>query len=427
MHDIASAVDRIYCEEAGRLHAYLLSKVGNDFQLAEDALHDAVTKAIEVWSTHGIPEHPAGWLAITARNRAVNELRRRVRHSKKANDLKLLVQLDVEEHYPSDPPTFPDERLRLIFTCCHPSLSLEAQIGLTLRTVCGLGTEQISAAFLIPVSTLAQRLVRAKRKIKQAGIPYVVPEGKQLTERLPSVLRVLYLVFNAGYEAERFLVSKDICLCDEGINLARMLDSLLPNTPEVIGLLALMLLHASRREARVDKQGRLVTLENQDRQLWDKGFIHEGNVLVEKALTMGRVGEYQLHAAIAALHSQADCPEKTDWPQIVALYKLLLRINPSPTIKLNHAAAVGMADSPEDGLKLLDEIKSSEALKAYHLLFSAYADLQRRLDRFEESLENYKLAMKLTDKPLEKKYYMSRIEELSTRAASTGSSLSRGI
>ena len=412
MQNLELAVDRIYREEAGRLHAYLLSKVGGDFQLAEDALHDAVAKAIEQWTIDGIPEHPAGWLAITARNRAVNELRRRIRHSKKTEDLELWASL-TENVGSTDEPTFPDERLRLMFTCCHPSLSQEAQVALTLRTICGLTIEQISSAFLIPTTTLAQRLVRAKRKIKQAGIPYVVPEGEQLAERLTSVLQVLYLVFNAGYEAERFVSSKDVCLCDEGINLARMLNQLMPNTPEVMGVLALALLHASRREARIDKQGRLVTLENQNRARWNKPYIREGIVFVEKALRMGSVGEYQLQAAIAALHAQAPTSEETDWRQIAALYKLLLYINPSPTIALNHAAAVGMADGPEVGLQLLDEIKTSDVLKNYHLLFSAYADLQRRSGRLQESIQNYKTAMKLTNKPLEREYYQSRIEELS--------------
>ena len=394
MTEIASAVDRIYRAEAGRLHAYLLSKAGRDFQLAEDALHDAIGKAIKRWSIEGIPENPVGWLTITARNYAINELRKRALHSKNVEDLEYLLQFQKESRNPNT-DTFPDERLRMIFTCCHPSLGIEAQVALTLRTVCGLTTDQIARSFLVATPTIAQRLVRAKRKIKIAGIPYRIPDKSQLPERVSSVLGVIYLVFNAGYEAERLLSSRVVSLSNEGISLARLLDKLLPNNPEILGLLALMLLHVSRRPARTDKKGSFVTLENQNRDLWDQKNIKEGLALVDKALRMGQIGEYQLQAAIAALHAQAKRPEQTDWPQIVALYKLLMTINPSPAIALNHAASVGMAETPDAGLLLLDQIPNRSALKTYHLLPAAYADLQRRAGTDPRSHRKLQVCIKI--------------------------------
>lgn len=399
-------LEEIHREHYGRILATVIRLVG-DFDRAEEGVQEAFAAAVPHWSRSGPPENPVAWLVSTARHKAIDEIRREARRAARRDELERHLRARAREETPVD-----EDRLRLIFTCCHPALPPEAQVALTLRTLCGLTTEEIARAFLTPVPTLAQRLVRAKAKIRNASIPYVVPEGEALPERLEMVMAVIYLVFNEGYAASfgESLVRGE--LCNEAIRLGRMLVELIPGRAEPQGLLALMLLHDARRATRLDAQGRLLTLEEQDRSLWDPVKIAEGGVLVEQALRAGPPGPYALQAAIAALHAQAPSAATTDWPQIAALYSLLVRIHPLPVVELNRAVAVAMADGPERGLVLLDRIVEGGALERYHLLPAARADLLRRLGRGVQAAAAYREALALVTNEAERRYLEGRLAEV---------------
>ena len=409
------AVDRLFREEQGRAVATLI-RVTGDFDLAEEAVQDAFISALETWPQRGIPTNPGAWITTTARNRAIDRLRRRRRLTEKTETLAREAALETElralETGPEDTMQIADDRLRLIFTCCHPALALDARVALTLRTLGGLTTPEIARAFLVPEPTLAQRLVRAKRKIRDAGIPYRVPPAELLPERLDGVLAVLYLVFNEGYAASSgdTLIRKE--LCAEAIRLARVVVSLLPDEPEATALLALMLLHDARREARVGAAGELVLLDDQDRSRWDAARIAEGRALVEQALAARRPGPYQVQAAIASLHDEAATPADTDWAQIAALYGTLQRMTPSPVVELNLAAAVAMADGPAVGLAMMDGIAASGELDSYPYLHAARADLLRRLERWSEAEAAYRRALELTSNGAERAFLEGRLAEV---------------
>ncbi|HLJ89507.1 MAG TPA: RNA polymerase sigma factor [Candidatus Angelobacter sp.] len=412
MADLTAAVESVFRQESGRIIASLI-RISGSFDMAEEALQEALTSALASWPEKGIPDNPGAWITRAAHNKLIDQARRERTRREKQEPLLYESQTCVPgpDSATEEPMTDTDDRLRLIFTCCHPALNVEAQVALTLRTLGGLTTTEIARAFLVPEPTLAQRLVRAKRKIQDARIPYEVPNSQRLPERLASVQSVIYLVFNEGYvsTAGDSLVRKE--LCTEAIRLGRTLCELLPKEPENLGLLALMLLHDSRRASRTDSKGGLVTLEEQDRSRWDRSQIQEGLMLVEKALRMRRAGPYQLQAAIAALHAEAASPSETDWRQIEALYRELMTHHASPVIALNHAVAVAMSRGIQHGLALIDQLERTGELVQYHLLYGARADLLRRLGRKEEACRAYTKALDLCANKIEQDYLRRRIEE----------------
>ncbi|HEX5440182.1 MAG TPA: RNA polymerase sigma factor [Ktedonobacterales bacterium] len=419
---VPQIVDHVYRQESGRILAALIASL-RDFTLAEDALQDAMVAALQQWPASGVPRNPAAWLTTIARRKAIDRLRREGTLAQKQALLQSLEQvgatdsLDIAE----DAPPIPDERLKLFFTCCHPALPLEARVALTLRALGGLSTAEIAAAFLTPLPTMAQRLVRAQRKIRDAGIPYRAPPLPLLAERMEGVLAVLYLIFNEGYTSTSgdALIRQD--LCAEAIRLTRVLVALiasepeLPEEPEALGLLALMLLHSSRRAARVDAAGDLVLLEDQDRTLWNWSEVVEGMEMLDKALALRRPGPYQIQAAISALHAEAPTPEETDWQQIALLYARLADMTPSPVVELNQAVAVAMAEGPEAGLEMLDRLRLGEALAHYYLYHAARADLLRRAGRMEEATASYREALSLCQNRIERRFLQRRLAELAAR------------
>jgi RNA polymerase sigma-70 factor (ECF subfamily) len=403
-----AAAEAVYRAESRRVFATLVRLLG-DFDLAEEALHDAFRAALEQWPRDGVPANPRAWLVSAGRFKAIDGIRRRARFDSledRAAEVEAIADEDAPEREEIE-----DDRLRLVFTCCHPALAPDAQVALTLREVCGLTTEEIAAAFLAAAPTLAQRIVRAKAKIRDARIPYEVPAPDALPERLDSVLRVVYLVFNEGYSASSGASLTRVGLSGEAIRLGRLLAALLPE-PEAIGLLALMLLHESRRAARATPAGDVVLLDAQDRSLWDKKLIAEGSALVERALASRRFGSYTLQAAIAAVHAAAPNAEATDWREIVGLYDLLLAAEPSPVIELNRAVAVAMRDGPAAGLALVDAILARGELQDYRLAHAARADLCRRLGRSDEARAAYQRALALSRQEPERRFLERRLREL---------------
>ena len=407
---VRELVDAVYRAESRRVLATLIRLLGG-FDLAEEALHDAFRAALEQWPRDGVPANPRAWLVSAGRFKAIDGMRRRARLDA-LDDVAELVDALAADTPTQDDDAVEDDRLRLIFTCCHPALAPDAQVALTLREVCGLATEEIAGAFLTAAPTLAQRIVRAKAKIREARIPYEVPERAQLAERLDSVLRVIYLVFNEGYSASSGAALTRPDLSGEAIRLGRLLAGLLPE-PEALGLLALMLLNESRRAARTAPSGDLVLLEDQDRSLWNGEQIAEGTALVEQALSSRRFGPYTLQAAIAAVHAEAPDAAATDWAQIVGLYDVLMRADPSPIVELNRAVAVAMRDGPEAGLALVDAILARGDLSDYRLVHAARADLCRRLGRSAEAREAYQRALALTRQEPERRFLERRLAELS--------------
>jgi RNA polymerase sigma-70 factor, ECF subfamily len=405
-------VDRLFRRESGRAIATLIRVLG-DFDLAEDAVQEAFVVAMQVWPERGIPDNPGAWITTTARNKAIDRLRRERRLSEKQDELRALAPPESQEdELAEEEPLITDDRLRLIFTCCHPALAPDAQIALTLRTLGGLSTEEIARAFLVPETTMAQRLVRAKRKIKTAKIPYEVPPDHELPDRLGSVLSSLYLIFNEGYSAtwDEALVRRE--LSGEAIRLGGVLARLMPDEPEVLGLLALMMLQDSRREARVAESGEMVLLAEQDRSLWDSREIETGLRLLDRAGRMGIAGPYLLQAAIAAEHAKADDPDQTDWRRISDLYGVLAQAQPSPIVELNRAVALSMAEGPERGLDALEDAELDNELDGYHLFHSARADMLRRLDRTDEAASAYRRALELATNPVECRFLERRLAEL---------------
>jgi len=410
--DANVAVDAVYRSDWGRIVATLIRLVG-DFDLAEEAAQEAFAAAVDQWRASGVPESPRAWIIQTARHKAIDRIRRRTLFQQKLESYAasgLSLTIEDPDYYTSE---IPDDRLRLIFTCCHPALALEAQVALTLRTLGGLETDEIARAFLVPAATMAQRLVRAKRKIRDARIPYAVPDRNDMPARLDAVLTVIYLVFNEGYAATRGkpLVRTD--LCAEAIRLGRLVRRLTAPQPpaEVTALVALMLLHDSRRDARLDEAGDLVVLEEQDRRRWDQRQIAEALPLVEEALR-GGPGPYGLQAAIAALHCRAARAADTDWPQIVRLYDLLERLQPSPIVSLNRAVAVAMVDGPKPALALIDALADSGDLDGYHLLHAARADLLRRVGSSVEAAKSYARALALVTNDSERRFLERRLREV---------------
>lgn len=407
---IQATIDAVYTAESRRVLATLIRLLG-DFDQAEEAMHDAFRAALEQWPRDGVPANPRAWLVSTGRFKAVDALRRRARF-RALDDVGPVAEVAVEDTEAwKDDESVEDDRLRLIFTCCHPALASDAQVALTLREVCGLTTEEIAQAFLTPAPTLAQRIVRAKAKIRDARIPYQVPEPSELAERLDTVLRVIYLVFNEGYSASSGPTLTRGDLSSEAIRLARLLIELLPE-PEAMGLLALMLLHESRREARTSADGDVILLEHQDRSRWNRAFIREGLQLVERSLVSKRFGPYTVQAAIAAVHTEAESAKSTDWSQIVALYDLLLRIDPSPVVELNRAVAVAMRSGPAAGLELIDAILSRGDLKDYRPAHAARAELCRRAGRIEDARASYKRAIALSRLEPERRFLERQLASL---------------
>jgi len=410
---IATALDAIYRNESRRVLATLIRLLG-DFELAEEALHEAFTAALKQWPDSGVPANPRAWLVSAGRFKAIDQLRRRARFDASLNEIAVQLELDAEAEADDD-HDIADDRLRLIFTCCHPSLAPEAQVALTLREVCGLTTEEIARAFLSSAPTIAQRIVRAKAKIRDAKIPYEVPAQAELPERLDAVLQVIYLVFNEGYLASTGAALTRNSLSEEAIRVCRLLLELLP-TPledgESAGLLALMLLHESRSGARTTADGDLIVLEEQDRTLWDQPLIDEGKALVLRAFAARRIGPYTLQAAIAAVHAEANNAAATDWPQIVGLYDVLLRANPSPVVELNRAVALAMRDGPQAGLALIDALLARGELGDYYLAHAARADLCRRLDQIDAARDAYQQALALTQQQAERRFLGRRLAAL---------------
>jgi RNA polymerase sigma-70 factor, ECF subfamily len=415
MDDLRATVESLFRNEWGRIIASLI-RASRSFDLAEEALQDAFAAAITSWPAKGVPDNPAAWINAAAHRKLIDYGRRE--QTRRGLGDQLLYETEARNTPAAkdmNPPA-EDDRLRLIFTCCHPALNQEAAIALTLRTLGGLTTPEIARAFLLPEPTLAQRLVRAKRKIQQAHIPYEIPSPDRMPERLSAVQAVLYLIFNEGYSASSgdSLVRRE--LCAEAIRLARTLSQLMPDNPENLALLALMLLHDSRRDARAGSDGQLIPLEEQDRSLWHHDQIAEGTHLVERALGRRNPGPYQLQAAIAAVHAEAKASGETDWKQIAALYAILGAIQPSPVVALNHAVAVAMSEGPQHGLSLIDALGSSGELDPYHLYHAARADLLRRMKRNREAIESYTRALALTGNSVECRYLQRRIAELAEPA-----------
>lgn len=414
--DIEAAVAAAFRDEWGRVVATLI-RVSGDWDLAEECAQDAFAQALERWPRDGVPRRPGAWLTTTARNRAIDRLRRRTTEAEKLQEVAAMARVDEPGRHAGEETGesgVPDDRLRLIFTCCHPALPLEARVALTLRTLAGLTTAEIARAFLVAEPTMAKRLVRAKQKISNAGIPYRVPPAHLLPERTAAVLAVLYLLFNEGYAATAGadLVRRN--LCAEAIRLARLVVRLMPDEPEALGLLALMLLHHARQDARVDASGELMTLEQQDRSRWDRREIDEGVAVLDRALRPGqpgRAGPYQLQAAIAACHATASDAADTDWPQIAGLYGRLAQILPSPVVKLNRAVAVAMSEGPASGLALVEELEASGELAGYHLLPATRADLLRRQGRAAEAAAAYREALGLAATDAERRYLGRRLAE----------------
>jgi len=411
MPDVSATIEATYRSDWGRIVATLIKFFG-DFDLAEECAQEAFTAAVDQWNASGIPETPAAWLIQTARNKAIDRIRRRQCYSEKLESLVASGMLRTAEEPDYDTEDIPDDRLRLIFTCCHPALAPEMQVALTLRTLCGLGTEQIARAFLVSQTTMAQRLVRTKRKIRDARIPYIVPPVKEMPARLESVLTTVYLVFNEGYVATRGLALLRIDPCTEAIRLGRLIRTLMEPEPpkEVSGLLALMLLHDARREGRYSADGQLILLEDQDRSLWNRAQIQEGLELAEAAMN-GAPGPYAFQAGIAAEHCRAVRAEGTDWREILRLYDLLEKVQPSPVVSLNRAVAVAMAESPSRALDLIKEIAGGE-LKNYHLLHAIRADLLRRIGDSAGAAINYRRALALVTNSAERRFLERRLEEV---------------
>ncbi|HEX4165509.1 MAG TPA: RNA polymerase sigma factor [Bryobacteraceae bacterium] len=411
MENFRDTIEAVFRSESGRILARLI-RVTRSFDLAEEAMQDAFAAALVSWQANGLPDNPAAWITATAHRKLIDYSRRERTRRSKEDELRYEGE---SQHISLDeglPLPFEDDRLRLIFTCCHPALNGEAQIALTLRTLGGLTTCEIAHAFLLPEATLAQRLVRAKRKIQQAGIPYQVPPADHMPERLSAVQAVLYLIFNEGYSASSgdSLVRRE--LCTEAIRLGRILADLMPGDPENLALLALMLLHDSRRDARANGDGDLVPLEEQDRSRWHQDQIREGTELVRRALGRRNFGPYQLQAAIAAVHAEARTAHETDWRQIAALYAILLTVQRTPVVALNHAVAVALSEGLEQGLALIDDLGSTGELDSYHLYHAARADLLRRMARHGEARTSYQRALSLSGNAVERRYLVRRIGEI---------------